>query len=99
MLTLPLLKSICQVDLLLSAGADINSRDLFGNTALHKSAAIGDSHIDVTRRLVEAGGRSIVNLQNRPGETALDSALIQHMRGGRNQHSETVRFLLNEVRT
>lgn len=38
-----------QVRLLVEAGCNVDAKDLFGNTALHKSSAIGDSHLEVTR--------------------------------------------------
>ena len=52
------------------AGADVNSRDHEGNTALHSAAARGD--LEMVKYLVEKGAD--VTLVNREGQTTADMA-------------------------
>lgn len=60
------------VDFVLSQGADINSADQFGETALHKAVKTTDLGFDVVALLVEKGAN--VNAATRKGETVLKVA-------------------------
>jgi myosin-5 len=92
--------SLETVQLLVQAGADHEAVDLVHATALHKAVAIGDSHLPVIRYLISLAGENpeavadYINRTNVMGETAVDVALAQYRGGGRREHDDTVRLLL-----
>jgi len=67
------------VDLLISRNADINVIDLEGDTPLHRSAGNGDTHLAVTKTLLEkcpkSDLKSMINRINIESITPLDIAL------------------------
>ena len=75
------------VTMLLSTGADVNTRDenWMGATALSGAAQFG--HIEILRMLMEAGAD--VNARDNEGRTALMSA-------SENGHTDIVEMLINE---
>ncbi|RYG39934.1 ankyrin repeat domain-containing protein, partial [archaeon] len=87
---------------LLSLGADVRATDSLGATPLHKAASIGDSHLDVAKALILAApaqtglsSSAYASLSNAAGETALDVAVVAFKQSGRNDHEETIRYLLS----
>jgi ankyrin repeat protein len=63
------------VDFLLSAGARVDAVDQYGDTALMFAARYKgddrDAHLAAVKKLVDAGGASLVNMQNIAKDTAL----------------------------
>lgn len=70
---------------LLENGAEIDARDIDGNTVLHSVAVTG--RVGVIRFLVESGAP--INIQNKSGDTALRFAAV-------NGHVEAARFLIEK---
>jgi hypothetical protein len=73
------------VELLLSAGANVNTPDENGSTALHDASASGS--LEIVQRLLELGGQELLGRADGDGETALHCAA----RGG---HTSIVAVLL-----
>ena len=61
---------ILGVKMWLMAGADINAKDKWGNTALMLASRYG--HTDIVKMLIEAGAN--VNVKDKNGNTALELA-------------------------
>jgi serine/threonine-protein phosphatase 6 regulatory ankyrin repeat subunit A len=63
------------VDFLLSAGARVDAVDQYGDSALMGAARYKgddrDAHLVAVKKLVDAGGASLVNMQNNAKDTAL----------------------------
>jgi ankyrin repeat protein len=63
------------VDFLLSAGARVDAVDQYGDSALMVAARYKgddrDAHITAVKKLVDAGGKALVNMQNISKDTAL----------------------------
>src|SRR5262249_42707904 len=74
-----------RVNALLEQGANVNGRDMYGDTALNQAAQYG--HIEVVRRLIEAGA----DMENLGGafKTPLMNAAFEG-------HITVVRFLLEQ---
>lgn len=64
------------VESLIKVGVDINSQDIYGNTALHSLINNNPSNIEIIKLLIEAG--IDVNLLNAPGFTALQGAVCDN---------------------
>ncbi len=63
-------------DLLLKAGANINTVDLQGNTPLHILAGDGEERAEVIKFLISKGANK--ELKNKKGETAFEIAQLRH---------------------
>mmetsp|Transcript_20530 Transcript_20530/g.43017 ORF Transcript_20530/g.43017 Transcript_20530/m.43017 type:complete len:1459 (-) Transcript_20530:62-4438(-) len=85
------------VKLLIDGGANVNVIDCEGNTPLHRSAGCGDTHLAVSKLLVENCSKKsvgeMVNLVNGEKFTALDVALAEGAEGDEGS-TETVKLLL-----